>query len=141
MRSLVLVFACLCLAVPARAQQQGEPLRLKAVTGPSLLKGFMPGIPKGDRLEARVRPFTVRPGMIDSVWHSHPAPIVGYVIDGVLEIEIKDQGTSQFKAGEAFLEPANTVMRVSNPGQDLTRVVVFQMSPPEVPYSEVAPPQ
>ncbi len=141
MRSLVLVFAGMCLALPAQAQQQGQPVRLKEVPSPTLLKGVLPDFPKGDQLEARVRPFTVRPGMVDAVWHSHPTPIVGYVIDGVVAIEIKDQGVSQFKAGEAFLEPANKVMRVSNPGQDLAKVVVFQMSPPEAPYSEMAPSQ
>jgi hypothetical protein len=47
MRSLVLVFACMCLALPAQAQQQGEPVRLKEVPNPTLLKGVMPDLPKG----------------------------------------------------------------------------------------------
>ncbi|MBO1909101.1 cupin domain-containing protein [Microvirga sp. 3-52] len=140
MRSLVLVFACICLALPAQAQQQGEPVRLKEIPNPTLLKGVMPDLPKGALLEARVRPFTIRSGMIDAAWHSHPTPIVGYVIEGVVEIEIKDLGVYQFKAGEAFLEPANTMMRASNPGQDPARVVAFQVSPPEAPYSEMGAP-
>ena len=32
-------------------------------------------------------------------------------------------------------------MRASNPGQDVAKVVVFQVSPPEAAYSEMAPPQ
>jgi quercetin dioxygenase-like cupin family protein len=137
MRSLVLVFACMCLALPSQAQQQGEPVRLKEVQNPTLFKGVMPDLPKGGQLEARVRPFTIRPGMIDAVWHSHPTPIAGYVIEGIVAIEIRDQGVYQFKAGEAFLEPANTMMRASNPGQLPARVVTFQVSPPEAPYSEM----
>ncbi|UVF19974.1 cupin domain-containing protein [Microvirga terrae] len=141
MKNLDLLLACLCWVLPAQAQQQGQAIRFEAVPSQGLFKGAMPDLPKADRLEARVRPFTVRPGMVDAMWHSHPTPIVGYVIDGVVAIEIKGQGISQFKAGEAFLEPANTVMRASNPGQDVAKVVVFQVSPPEAAYSEMAPPQ
>ena len=132
MRSIVLVFACACLALPAQAQQQGQP-----APSPYILKESMPDFPKGDRLEARVRPITIQPGMGD--WHTHPTPIVIYVVEGAFTVEIKDKGVTQFKAGEAVLEPPNTVLRAGNPGQSPTRVVVFQVASPEASFSQPAP--
>ena len=105
MKNPVLLLACLCWVLPAQAQQQGQAIRFEAVPSQGLFKGAMPDLPKADRLEARVRPFTVRPGMIDAMWHSHPTSIVGYVIDGVVAIEIKGQGISQFKAGKLSWSP------------------------------------
>jgi quercetin dioxygenase-like cupin family protein len=135
MRSIVLVFACVCLALPARAQQQGQP-----ASSPYLLKEVMPDFPKGDRLEARLRPITLQPGMGD--WHTHPTPIVIYVVEGAFTVEIKGKETvSQLKAGEAVLEPPNTVLRAGNPGQSPTRVVVFQVAAPEASFSQPAPQQ
>src|SRR5215218_7527625 len=101
MRSVVLVSACLCLALPAQAQQQ--------VPSPYILKEAMPDFPKGDRLEARVRPITLQPGFGD--WHTHPMPIVIYVLEGVFAVEIKGKGVSHVKAGEAVLEQPNVVLR------------------------------
>jgi quercetin dioxygenase-like cupin family protein len=99
----------------------------------------MPDFPKGDRLEARVRPITLQPGMGD--WHTHPTPIVIYVIEGTFTVEIKGMGMTQLKPGEAVLEPPNTVLRAGNPGQSPTRVVVFQVAPSEASFSQPAPQQ
>ncbi len=131
MRSVVLVFACAGLALPVQAQQQGQQ-----APSPYILKEALPDFPKGDRLEARVRPITLQPGFGD--WHTHPTPIVIYVVEGVFAVEIKGKGVSEVKAGEAVLEPPNTVLRGGNPGQSPTRIVVFQVSAPEAPFSQAA---
>jgi quercetin dioxygenase-like cupin family protein len=71
-------------------------------------------------------------------WHTHPTPIVIYVVEGTFNVEIKGKGVTQFKAGEAVLEPPNTVLRAGNPGQSPTRVVVFQVASPEASFSQPA---
>jgi quercetin dioxygenase-like cupin family protein len=134
MKSIVLAFAGMCLILPAQAQQQAQP-----ASPPYILKEAMPDFPKGDRLEARVRPITLQPGMGD--WHTHPTPIVIYVVEGVFAVEIKDKGITNIKAGEAVLEQPNVVLRGGNPGQSPTRIVVFQVASPEAPFSQPAPSQ
>jgi mannose-6-phosphate isomerase-like protein (cupin superfamily) len=135
MKSVVLVFAGMCLALPAQAQQQGQP-----APAPYVLKEIMPAAPKGDQLEARVRAITFPPGT--GSWIVHPTPVVVYVVEGMLVLESKDKGIiTQIKTGEAGITPVNTVMRSVNPAQTPTKLVVFQVSPPETPFSQAAPSQ
>ena len=42
------------------------------------------------------------------------------------------------KAGEAYLEPINTVMRATNKGQTPLKFVAVQVSPPEMPDAVAA---
>lgn len=134
MRSVVLASLCLCLALPAHAQQHSPP-----APSPYILKEALPDFPKGDRLEARVRPITLQPGFGD--WHTHPTPIVIYVTEGVFAVEIKDKGVTHVKTGEAVLEHPNVVLRGGNPGQTPTKIIVFQVASPEAPFSQPAPSQ
>ncbi len=140
MKPIVLMSACACLALPAQAQQpsHSDPSH-SAAPSPYILKEAVPDFPKEGQLEARVRPITVQPGMGD--WHTHPTPIVIYVVEGVFSVEIRGKGVAQVKAGQAVLEPANTVLRGGNPGQSPTKIVVFQVSAPEAPFSQPAPSQ
>ena len=113
MRSIVTVFACACLALSAQAQQQGP--QAPAVHAPPLtyvLKEVTTDFPKADQLEARVRTSTIQPV---GEWHTHAIPVIVYVLEGTLSIEVKDKGTMQHKTGEAAMEPINTVIRAMNP--------------------------
>jgi len=132
MKSIVLLLACACVAVPAHAQQPPSQ--------PFALKQIAPELPKGDGLEVRVRSGTVAPGAVGP-WHTHPAPPIVYVIEGTLSIEEKDKGVVEHKAGEAFIEPINTPIRAMNTGQTPVKTVIFQVSPPDLPDAVPAPSQ
>jgi quercetin dioxygenase-like cupin family protein len=134
MKSIALVFACACLALPAKAQQQS------AQTPPSgfILKQVVRTLPKGDQLEMRVRTSTFQPGQV-SDWHIHPTPVATYVVEGTLFIEMKDGTTMQAKAGEAFIDPGNVVLRGSNRGDTAAKLVFFQVSPPDSPFADDPP--
>ena len=131
---LMALGAC-CLILPAQAQQDTH----SAAPG-FALKQMSPDFPKADRMEARVRPVTIAPGEIGQ-WHTHASPPVIYVIEGTLSVEVKGQQITETKAGEATIEPINTVVRARNQGQSPVRVVIFQVSPPDVPLSTPAPEQ
>jgi quercetin dioxygenase-like cupin family protein len=128
MKNIAFVFACACVVVPAQAQQHHSPL------SPFVLKEITTAFPKADRLEARVEPATLEPGFVGG-WHTHPTPVVVYVVEGTLTVEIRGKDPIVTKAGEAYLEPVNTVMRATNKGQAPLKFVAFQISPPEVPDS------
>ena len=97
-------------------------------------------LPKADQLEVRVRTSTIQPGAIGE-WHSHAAPPIVYVLEGTLSVEVRDRETIHTKAGEAAIEPINTVIRATNKGQTPVKLVIFQVSPPDVPFAHPAPQQ
>jgi quercetin dioxygenase-like cupin family protein len=137
MKTIFPAFACICLALSAQAQQQGSP----AVTHPPplnyVLKEVTGNFPKADQLEARVRTPTIQPGAVGE-WHTHATPVIVYVLEGTLSIEVKDKGTVHHKAGEAAMEPINTIIRAANQGQAPVKLVIFQVSPLDVPFSQPA---
>jgi quercetin dioxygenase-like cupin family protein len=40
-----------------------------------------------------------------SVPHSHPCPVIGYVLEGSLRTQVKGSAETVYKAGESFYEP------------------------------------
>ena len=127
MRCVVAVaFACSCLVVPASAQQ--------------LVRQLLPMAPKGDKLEARLATATIDPGAVGK-WHTYPNHPVVYVLEGTVTVEFKDGEPKVFKAGEGFVEPVNKVLRGRNNGRTPVKLVIFQLSPPEVPDAVDAPSQ
>ena len=128
--SVLVVVACVALLTGAQAQQapQGPSYALKKVTDT---------LPKGDNLEVRVRSTTLQPGVVGA-WHTHPTPPAVYVVEGTVSFEFKDGTTVQAKAGEAVLEPINMAMRAMNKGDTPAKIVIFQVSPPDMPESHAA---
>ncbi|MBL0407939.1 hypothetical protein JKG68_28990 [Microvirga aerilata] len=45
------------------------------------------------------------------------------------------------QAGQAVIEPVNTIIRGTNKGQTPVKMVIFQVSPPEMSESHPAPSQ
>ena len=88
----------------------------------------------------RVRTSTIQPGATGQ-WHTHPTPPIVYVVEGTLSVDRRDGETVHTQAGQAVIEPINTVIRATNKGTTPVKVVIFQVSPPEVPESQPAPSQ
>lgn len=126
MKRLVLAFAWSCLILPAGAQQ--------------IVKELMPTPPKGDKLEVRLATATIQPGAVGQ-WHTYPNHPVVYVAEGTLTVEFRGGEPKVYKAGEGFVEPINTVLRGANKGQTPVKLVIFQLSPPEVPSAVNVPSQ
>ena len=45
--------------------------------------------------------------------HSHPCPVVGYVVDGALRTQVQGEAEAVYHAGESFYEAPNGVHLVS----------------------------
>jgi len=58
-------------------------------------------------------------------WHKHPVPVYAYVLEGVLNVELKDGKKYVFRKGEAILEVMNTLHNGYNSGNVPTTLVVF----------------
>jgi quercetin dioxygenase-like cupin family protein len=68
-------------------------------------------------------------------WHSHPLPIVGYILSGELTIEKEDGTKEHFVAGQAITETVNSVHRGIT-GAEPTVLIVFCPGTPGLPISQ-----
>lgn len=126
-RSIVSALAFLLIVCGPAASQEGT-----ATPDPPLLKELSKDFPKGDELEARVMTATLQPGMT-SPWHTHAAPVIVYVLEGTLTLEMEG-GNKSLEAGQAQLEPISTKMRAVNGTDKPVKVLIVQVSDPMVPF-------
>ena len=66
----------------------------------------------GEHLKVTLVEVNYEPGGA-SMPHSHPCPVIGYVVEGEIRSQVKGGPEKIYKAGESFYEPANGVHQVS----------------------------
>jgi quercetin dioxygenase-like cupin family protein len=71
----------------------------------------------GDHLKATVVEVIYTPGESDPP-HSHPCPVMVYVIEGSYRSQVKGQPETIYHPGESFYEPPNGVHQVSANASD-----------------------
>ena len=71
----------------------------------------------GDHLKATVVEVTYAPGESDPP-HSHPCPVMVYVIEGSYRSQVKGQPEVIYHPGESFYEPPNGVHQISANASD-----------------------
>jgi quercetin dioxygenase-like cupin family protein len=118
--SLALVIPCAAVAgsqlVAARAAgriaQKNERSRVS----------FSHDLPRlnGDKLSVTVVEVTYGPGE-SSTPHSHPCPVIGYVVEGTLRTQVKGEPAAIYKVGESFYEAPKGVHLVSANASDKER--------------------
>lgn len=88
-----------------------------------------------DGMEARLLRSEFAPNT-SSPWHTHPTPVMIYVLEGTGVWELDGLPSKTLTAGQATLEPANTRTRVANNDATQTlKLVLVQMSDPAKPFS------
>jgi quercetin dioxygenase-like cupin family protein len=102
---------------------------------------FAHSLPKlaGENLKLTLVEVRYGPGE-SSPPHSHPCPVIGYVLEGSLRTKVKGQPENIYKAGESFYEPPNSVHEVSaNASQTgAAKFIAYFVCDRDVPLS-VAP--
>ena len=58
-------------------------------------------------------------------WHLHPVPSFGMVLEGELEVHLKDGAVKKLHAGEALAEVVNTLHNGRNTGSVPVKLLVF----------------
>lgn len=123
-----LVFLAALVGNPAMADDAAT-----AKPNPPVLKEVTAQFPKGDHVEFRVMTATLQPGT-HSPWHTHPAPVAVYVLDGTFTLETKGAEPRSMTVGQALLEPVDIEVRAANLSDVPTTVVIFQVSDPTEPF-------
>src|SRR6266702_4273871 len=71
---------------------------------------FVHALPRlnGKHLKASVVEVTYAPGGSSSP-HSHPCPVLGYILEGAVRMQVAGEPVAIYKAGESFYEAPNGV--------------------------------
>ncbi len=76
------------------------------------------------------------------VKHTHPGPLIGYVLEGTLVLEHEGRPTATYKAGDAFyVEPGKIHLGINSsdaPVKFIAALVVEKGKPPSSPVPEQA---
>jgi quercetin dioxygenase-like cupin family protein len=66
----------------------------------------------GREIRVKVVDVTYPPGGANTA-HTHPCPVVGYVLQGALRMRVNDQAEAIYRAGDTFYEAPGDVHRTS----------------------------
>lgn len=58
-------------------------------------------------------------------WHLHPVPSFGLIMEGTLEVTLKNGKMKRFNEGEALVEVVNTLHNGRNVGNKPLKILVF----------------
>jgi quercetin dioxygenase-like cupin family protein len=95
-----------------RAQPPSDSTQMKTLVQAQVtLSQALPPL-DGSRLKASVVEVTYAPGGY-SAPHSHPCPVIVYVLQGTLREQVQGEPEAVYKAGQSFYEPPNGVHMVS----------------------------
>ena len=66
----------------------------------------------GKHLDVEMVDVTYGPGEFSQP-HSHPCPVIGYVLEGAVRVGLKDRSETIYQAGDGFYEGPNRIHLVS----------------------------
>jgi quercetin dioxygenase-like cupin family protein len=94
----------------------------------------------GEQLKATLVEVNYGPGE-SSEPHSHPCPVIGYVVAGSLRTQVRGEQEAVYTAGESFYEAANGVHVVSaNASQtEPAKLIAYFVCDHDAPLSVAAP--
>jgi len=91
---------------------------------------------EGARLKATLVEVNYGPGEA-STPHSHPCPVIGYVVEGALRTQFKGEPEMTYKAGDSFYEPPNSIHVVSANASSTkpAKLIAYLLCDQETPLS------
>ena len=97
--------------------------------------------PSGAPAQITAVEITLQPGQ-QTGWHTHPVPLVGYVLEGELTVDYGPKGQRIYRKGDALAEAMNEAHNGRNNGQEPVRILAvfvgMEGTPGSVPASPPA---
>jgi quercetin dioxygenase-like cupin family protein len=111
MRFAAMISYLLVIAIGAAVPQTSSPSSVKHQSDRVI---FLRSLPQLDGKNLRVTMVEVNygPGESSKV-HSHPCPVIGYVLEGSLRMKVTGESEAIYKTGDTFYEAPNGVHEVS----------------------------
>jgi quercetin dioxygenase-like cupin family protein len=111
-------------AQPAFALDQSATVKVsKLMQTSSSWNGAALAYP-GGQAEVTALLIEIAPGG-ETGWHQHPVPSFGYILEGELDVSLKDGSVKHLVAGQALAEVVNTLHNGRNVGKGPLKLVVF----------------
>ncbi|HEX7116021.1 MAG TPA: cupin domain-containing protein [Steroidobacter sp.] len=126
MNAAKLSLAALVLLLPSLSQaiEPSEKVKVTALLKTTTTWDGAPlSYPEG-QAELTGLVIVVQPGG-ETGWHEHPVPSFGLVLEGTLEVTLKDGKVKRIEAGEAVAEVVGTVHNSRAIGDKPVKLVVF----------------
>ncbi len=106
--SSIVYIVAFVVAFTSSAVFAEEPVKItKLLQETKTIEGQTIVYPPSDKAEMSVLMVEVAPGAEIGL-HMHPVPLVVYVMEGTLDVEVVGGGKHKIEAGKAFLEVVNT---------------------------------
>jgi quercetin dioxygenase-like cupin family protein len=125
-KTLALRSALLCttlVALPGFAAEATPPVSAAQVLKTTHSWDGKPIVyPQGSG-EATALRIEIQPGA-ETGWHQHPVPSFAMVLEGTLQVTLRDGSSRRFGAGEAFAEVVNTSHNGRNVGAAPVKLLV-----------------
>lgn len=111
-------------AQPAFALDQSASVKVtRLLQSPTSWNGAALAYPAG-QAEVTSLLIEIAPGG-ETGWHLHPVASFAYVLEGELEVSLKDGSVKRLSAGQALAEVVNTLHNGRNVGKGPLKLVVF----------------
>lgn len=126
MKTIATAFAALAIfaAQPAFALEQSASVKVtRLLQSPSSWNGAALAYP-GGQAEVTAMLIEIAPGA-ETGWHLHPVASFAYILEGELEVSLKDGSVKRLAPGQALAEVVNTLHNGRNVGQGPVKLVVF----------------
>lgn len=110
----IVAVAILALLVSGRHVVRAQQVTSTPPNGAQARVAFSHSLPpmRGDQLKATVVEVSYGPGG-SSPAHSHPCPVIGYVLEGALRTQVAGEPEAVYKAGQSFYEGPNGIHQIS----------------------------
>jgi quercetin dioxygenase-like cupin family protein len=121
---LGLIALALCLSRLASAVENNTAVKVTPLLRTTSSWDGRPIIYPGGQAEITALIVEIAPGG-ETGWHQHPVPSFGMLLDGILEVTLKDGRTKRMEAGEALAEVVDTLHSGRAVGGTPVKIVVF----------------
>ncbi len=123
---------------PPKLHQSKPKVRTFLSTG-TTITGQPIQYPTGAPAKVTAAEITLKPGE-QTGWHTHPVPMLGYMLEGELTVDYGPLGKRIYRKGDTLVEAMNEPHNGRNTGKGLMRILVVIMGAEGKPGSIDAPP-
>lgn len=120
---VIRTFALLLALLSPAAWAQAYPAKDLITTGTTVL-GETIRYPTSGPARVTASIVTIAPGA-DTVFHRHPAPLVAYMLSGVLTVDYGSHGKRIYRQGDAFVEAMDVAHRGTNLGTETVSILAI----------------
>lgn len=120
----IIILTGLAMLLPVHAIEQTKAVKVTTVLKTQTSWDGQPLQYPAGQAEVTGMLIEIAPGG-ETGWHLHPVPSFGMVLEGELEVTLKDGRKNSLKTGDALAEVVNTAHNGRNVGTKPVKLVVF----------------